>query len=546
CLAAGPFARNEFQSGHSCTDFLQYLRRNLLNRSCDIAVIGSGFAGSLMAMIARRLGHSVMLLERGTHPRFVIGESSTPLTNLLWEELARRYDLPALLPLAKFGSWQKEHPEIGCGLKRGFTFYHHIFDQPFDPDRENQLLVGASPHDEIADTHWYRPDFDFFLVREAQRLGVEFKDRCELGLLSEDAPGLILTIKRPDEQFELRASLVIDASGPRGFLHRALLLPELTFAHLPFTQGLYSHFKNVRRIADMNISLAAGATPYPVDDAATHHVFDGGWIWVLRFNNGITSAGVAATARVANELNFAEGNPAWLRLLDRLPMVKEQFAGAEVQFPFVHAPRLSFRSGEIAGAGWVLLPSAVGFVDPLLSTGFPLTLLGIARLAEAIEKSWGAELFPKRLSEYSIQTVTELSAAEQLVAALYSNMNDFSVFAALSLLYFAAASYSETARRLGKPELARSFLLFDDPKFGAPSRKLIQQAVRGLEERDKAEFIQRIRRVIEPNNVAGLGDPQRRNWYPAQASDLLAAAGKLGVTRSEIEALLLRCGFTGP
>jgi len=70
-----------------------------------------------MAMIARRLGRSVVLLERGQHPRFAIGESSTPLANLLLEELAQRYGLPRLLPLAKWGSWQKAYPEIACGLK---------------------------------------------------------------------------------------------------------------------------------------------------------------------------------------------------------------------------------------------------------------------------------------------------------------------------------------------------------------------------------------------------------------------------------------------
>ena len=59
----------------------------------DIAIVGSGFAGSLLAMIARRLGRSVVLLERGRHPRVVIGESSTPITNLLLEELTTRYDL---------------------------------------------------------------------------------------------------------------------------------------------------------------------------------------------------------------------------------------------------------------------------------------------------------------------------------------------------------------------------------------------------------------------------------------------------------------------
>ena len=105
----------------------------------DIAVVGSGFGGSLLAMIARRLGRSVILLERGRHPRFAIGESSTPLANLLLEELARRYDLPRLLPLAKWGSWQRTYPHIACGLKRGFTFYHHRFGQPFAGDPERRV-----------------------------------------------------------------------------------------------------------------------------------------------------------------------------------------------------------------------------------------------------------------------------------------------------------------------------------------------------------------------------------------------------------------------
>ena len=54
-----------------------------LNSHFDIAIVGSGFAGSLLAMIARRLGRSVVLIERGKHPRFVIGESSTPLDHVV-------------------------------------------------------------------------------------------------------------------------------------------------------------------------------------------------------------------------------------------------------------------------------------------------------------------------------------------------------------------------------------------------------------------------------------------------------------------------------
>src|SRR6058998_973232 len=188
----------------------------------DIAVIGSGFAGALMAMIARRLGRSVILLERGKHPRFAIGESSTPLANLLLEELARHYELPRLLPLAKWGSWQKTYPQIACGLKRGFTFYQHQFEKPFlnDSERRDQLLVAASPRDEIADTHWYRADFDHFLVREAQALGVEYLDQARLERVSVGPDSATLHGEREGRRLSIRTRFIIDASGPGGFLQR--------------------------------------------------------------------------------------------------------------------------------------------------------------------------------------------------------------------------------------------------------------------------------------------------------------------------------------
>src|SRR5438094_5157024 len=108
-------------------------RQIRMTGGADLAIIGSGFGGSLTAMVARRLGLSVLLLERGSHPRFAIGESSSPLANLLLEQLARRYDLPRLLPLTEYGKWQRTYPEIGCGLKLGFSFYAHTYGRPFVP-----------------------------------------------------------------------------------------------------------------------------------------------------------------------------------------------------------------------------------------------------------------------------------------------------------------------------------------------------------------------------------------------------------------------------
>ena len=522
---------------------MSHLRRSQLNGKYDIAIVGSGFAGSLLAMIARRLGFSTLLLERGKHPRFMIGESATPLSNLLLEEMAVRYDLPAIRSLSKWGSWQEYHPEIACGLKRGFTFYHHVLgeaDAP-DPDHQRQLLVAASPHDRIADTHWYRADFDAFLVNEAQSLGVDYIDEVKLAELAPCGDGVTLHGQKDGQPVSFHARFVVDATGPRGFVHRALRLPEAKLPNYLSTQALYSHFSGVKRLDQ--IERTAGIPPYPVDDAAVHHVFDGGWIWVLRFNNGLVSAGVAATDRIAAELRLEDGASAWERLLSQMPTLKKQFAEARAERQFAHLRQVSFLSGNICGDRWALLPSAAGFVDPLLSTGFPLTLMGISRLAEIFERDWNSTSFDARLREYAKLTLDDLHATSRLVAALYTNMSNFRVFAALSLLYFAAASYSETARRLNKVHLAPSFLLHDHPAFGPASRKVLEQALHLRGELDAAGLIAQILRVIEPVDVAGFCRQGRRNWFPVDAEDLLRSAAKVESTSAEIAQLLQNCGF---
>jgi tetracycline 7-halogenase / FADH2 O2-dependent halogenase len=502
------------------------LRRCKLTRKFDLAVIGAGFGGSLMAMIAHQLGLSVVLLERGRHPRVTIGESTTPLSNLLLERLSVTYDLPRVTPLAKWGSWQRSYPQIACGLKRGFSFFHE----------DGQLLVAASPHDEIADTHWYRADVDHFLVNEAQRLGVEYYDDTRIESLDFAEDGASIVGRTGVESFRLYAGFVIDATGPRGFLHRALELGESPLEGLPATESLYSHFTGVGR------SEVGGETPpYPVDDAAVHHVFEGGWIWVLRFNNGVASAGVAATQEVARELALSEGEPAWQRLLERLPAVKAQFRQAVACQPFRYMPALSFRSRTVAGERWAMLPSAAGFVDPLLSTGFALTLKGIERLARILQSGD----FAGGLQSYTQQTEGELLAASRLIGALYATMGNFPAFTAVSLLYFAAVSFSETAQRLGRPELARGFLLDEHPGFGPAARVLLERTYKLDGAADTLVFTEEVLRLIEPFNLGRFGDPTRRNRYPVRGGDLLDSGYKLGVSREEILGMLDRTGFWG-
>ncbi|MGE0129176.1 MAG: sigma 54-interacting transcriptional regulator [Blastocatellales bacterium] len=506
----------------------------------DLAIIGSGFSGSLLAMIARRAGRSVILLDRGAHPRFAIGEATSPLMNLIIEQLARRYDLPRLKPLTTWGEWQRTYPQLVGGLKRGSTYFKHESGARYRtaPDHSNQLLVSACPNDEAADTHWLRSDVDYFLLQEAIGCGAEYLDQTELHSIELwNGAGARLRGVRRGQAVQLRARLIVDASGPRGFLSRALGLAERRFEGFPATQALYSHFIGVHRCDAMPDYEVDSAPPYPMDDAAVHHVFDGGWMWALRFNNGVTSAGIAVTDELARELKLSEGEAAWRRFLARFPSIASQFAGARAIREFTWSPHLTYRSEIAAGEGWAMLPSAASFVDPLFGAGMAMTTLGVERLGRLLEENPGDCELNERLHEYGRTTLMEADHLADFIAGCYEAFPQFELFTSLSMAYFAAASYCEMARRLGRNHLAQRFLAVDHPAFAnAPGR--LSQILRSDDGFDSILFAAQVKQKIDCLNVAGLCDQRKQNWYDVDLEDVINCAEKLEVTSEEMRRFL--------
>ncbi|MBO0861469.1 MAG: sigma 54-interacting transcriptional regulator [Chloracidobacterium sp.] len=513
----------------------------------DLAIIGSGFSGSLLAMIARRTGRSVMMLDRGTHPRFAIGESTSPLLNLVIRQAAESYDLPRLRPLTSWGDWQRTYPQVVGGLKRGSTYFKHERGARYAsaPDRSNQLLVSACLNDEAADAHWLRSDVDYFLLQEAVASGAEFLDQTELHSIElANGGGAAIFGARRGQAMKLRTRMVVDASGPRGFLSRALGLREKRFDDFPATHALYSHFIGVHRCDSMPDYEVAGGSPnppiapFPVDDAAVHHIFDGGWMWALRFNNGVTSAGIVVTDEMAKELGLSEGEAAWRRFLSRFPSIAAQFADARAIREFTLAPHLAYRAEAAAGEGWAMLPSAAAFVDPLFGPGMPMTALGVERLGRLLEDNPGGDELNKRLREYGRMTLAEADHTADFIAGCYSAFPRFELFTSLSMVYYAAAGYCEMARRLGRGHLAQSFLAVDHPAFVEGAGRLCQ-TLRRDDRFDAVLFASQVKEKIDCLNVAGLCDRRKQNWYDLDLDGVIAGADKLGISSDEMRRFLL-------
>lgn len=519
---------------------------------CDLAIVGSGFAGSLMARVLALLGYEVVLLERGSHPRFAIGESSTPLANLSLERLGRRYGLADCYRLAAHGRWLEHYPDLRRGLKRGFTFYRHHPGEPF-ADRgfdSERLLVEASPNDHVSDTHWFRADVDHHFVRQAVVAGVEYRDCAELTGVRFTSDGARLTGVRNGEMFDLEAAFVIDASGPGGFLARQLGIPSGLEGTMTRSGLVFSHFSDVRFMPDAVEGLPEG--PYPDDWAAVHHVIDEGWMYSLRFDHGVTSAGFVLTPRGLEGLQAAGTRDAawlWDTLLDRYPTIAAVFADAQPVMPLAFRSRIQHRLTRAAGERWVLLPHAYAFVDPLFSTGIAWSLRAVERLALAFEPHAGSRSVPgaKELARYDALLAAEADQIDRMVAGAYEAMTHFELFAAHAMLYFATVSYAEVRQRITSDDQVAwsGFLGVGDTVTEPLPRESLLRLTRITGNRGeigddvaRRRYADWVSAAIAPRNVAGLSDPGRQNLYPVDLDVLIESHALLGMDRDRLVAAL--------
>lgn len=491
----------------------------------DVGIIGSGFGGSLTALILDRLGLRPVLIDRGSHPRLVLGESSTPLANLLLKSLAQKYGLSRLEPLAEYGTWQREYPQLTCGLKRGFSYFGHVPNQPFEPraDHANELLVEASFGPPDADTHWFRPEFDHLLVREAQAAGISFFDRTDVASLSGGEPWR-LACRRGDEAFDVTCDFLIDASGEGSFLARHLQIPFDPQPMRTSSRAVFGHFTGVELWQRLLESRGANTSDhtFDCDDAALHHIFDGGWMYVLRFNNGVTSAGFLIDYQRHPLDPAISPEQEWRTWLDRYPSVAAQFSRAELT-PLCgtirRTQRLQRRARRTVGPNWAMLPLAAYTLDALHSSGNAHTLFGIERLAAIFERRLGRDGLYAALQEHERSLDAEIDLVDQIVHGCYRAFLNFDLLAAFAMFYFAGAHNSEDIRRRGRGGPGSLFLLADNSEFRRAVNECYDRLMLITSDgapgaADVREYCDLVKRRIAPFNIAGLCDDSRHNMYP--------------------------------
>lgn len=487
--------------------------------------MGAGFAGSLTALGLHQLGHRVLLIEKNSHPRFAIGESSTPIADMILRDLAKRYDLPWLNSFSRYGSWQEAHPEIACGRKRGFSYYHHRPGQPFqtDANHSHELLVAASANDRQSDTNWYRSELDAFLVDKVQAAGIDYLDQTTVTSLHRLSGRWKLETQCKNRDCSFTSSWLIDATGSDALLTKLGISTGTSFR--THSTAIYSHFTGVKPWREWlhEHHISTGDYPYHPDWSALHHILEEGWLWMLRFNNGITSAGLVLDPTRPTTGRHAPAG--WNHIIGRYPSLATLFEEASFAAQPGHliiTPRLQRRTRQAAGEGWIALPHTVGFVDPLHSTGIAHTLCGVERILHAFEAK---PQFPARFPEkYEQLLFREFDFIDLLVAGSYKTRSQPELFATYSMLYFTAAIHYEQRRLQETSDMPRTFLSADHPELYNLTLRSYQQLQELLGSRPVPtqrirRFRQEIQQAIAPYNIAGLLEPEVPNMYRHTTAD---------------------------
>jgi flavin-dependent dehydrogenase len=335
---------------------------------CDVAVVGGGPAGSVVATLLARQRFSVIIAEREHFPRFKIGESLLPANVPLFERLG----------LAEGVSEHRFIPKYGANIcdqetGREFTFY-------FRPGRRNPDHAY----------HVLRSDFDTVLLENAKTSGAEVRMGVSVERAAFDASGVTVSLADGERTSELRARFLVDASGRDSFLTRSITTRE----RIPNLGkvALFAHYRGGARATgkdEGNIRIT---------------VFPDGWFWWIPLRGDVTSVGCVLHARTVRGRESSVEN-LYDEMLARVPRVASGLQHAVRTSPVYRAANFAYMNSPITGDRYLCVGDAVGFVDPMFSAGVYIAMQSGELAAAALAPMLRADRFERRMLRSYEQSV---------------------------------------------------------------------------------------------------------------------------------------------
>lgn len=436
---------------------------------CDVAIIGSGMTGTILAMILARNGASVVVTDKGRHPRFSLGESTVRDTAKFMHILADRFGVPEIDHTANYVG-VKENISHKCGLKRHVGFAFHREGERQRPGETYQAVLPDAF--EGPEVHYFREDIDMYLVDCATRYGAEVRQGVDISSIHFGEDDVTLATSAGDT---IRARFVVDASGHGSVLAKELSLRERPCRLRTCSRSIFTHMRGVKPYEACSVPGVHEVVPRRWSEGTLHHCFDGGWIWVIPFNNvgdstnPLVSVGLQLDGRNGAQSGIDVPAREFASMLSRFPSIAEQFADAEAVIPWMTTgTRMQYSSVRTVGHRWAMTANTMGFVDALYSRGIPMSMAALLPLADSLLSALADDNFSLERFELVEQFQQRtLDRVDELIDCSYSSFRNYELFNAWVRVWYAAintnalylaAVHSKYAMTRAPVDLLRAFL----------------------------------------------------------------------------------------
>jgi flavin-dependent dehydrogenase len=339
-------------------------------------------------------GQKVTLFERERFPRYHVGESLIPETFGVLERLG-------MLPQMRGSPFVEKHSVQ-------FVSDQGTLSAPF-------YFADFKDHESSRTWQVTRQEFDQMLLDNARAKGVDVQEGVRvLDVIFEDGRATgVRVIDDSGHERIVRCRVVVDAAGQSGLIQDRLNLrawdPDLKKA------SIWTYYKGAARKQGRD----AGCTIVLQTEGKK------GWFWFIPLADDITSVGVVADASYLFQ-GRASHDPAaiFAEEVARCPGLVPMLEGATRAEPYRVAKEYSYRSRQVAGDGWVLVGDALGFLDPLYSSGVLLALTSGALAADAIAAGLDhGDTSQASLGAWAPGYLTGMDRMRKLVRAFYDGLN---------------------------------------------------------------------------------------------------------------------------